>query len=671
MCGIYGIIVREKTTVSAHFIRDSLEFIAKASIARGKDSSGIVFKNTQSQEIHCVKGDIAVNKLLKTREYRQNLTRSLSSYSSGFAFQAMGHARLVTNGSQLRPHNNQPVVKDGVIGIHNGIIVNVDKLWLVHPHLVRKYEIDTEILLSMIKDGLNKSDSHKVAVSKAVQASEGTVSAAVYFDDCSLLVLTSNSGSLYYIITNDILIFASEHAYLSAYIRKFLKPDVKCIQLKARSTLVFDISSFREFEKEPAESSDVGDYIKHRPFAIKEYNIVGPARHEIVIDAVRFKHNQNERYLLQLSQADDNAIKALKRCTKCILPETFPFISFDAAGVCTYCANYRPKNQIHSPESLLEKLEPYRRAGGQPDCLIPFSGGRDSTYTLHYLKKELGFNPIAFTYDWGMVTDLARRNAARVCGKLGVENIIVAADIRLKRKNIKLNIEAWLKKPHLGMVPLFMAGDKYFFYYCNKLLQENDLQVSIWGSNPLENTDFKSGFTGVKPAFDKKRIDDLNLLNKIRLGTFFTKNFLGNTAYLNTSVFDTLGAFSSRYLIKRRGYLQLFDYIKWDEKVIDNLLLNEYNWERSPDNRSTWRIGDGTAAFYNYIYYTVAGFSEFDTFRSNQIREGQLSRSAALNLAQSENIPRYESLRWYLEILGMDFKSTVQQINNIPKFYAR
>ena len=67
------------------------------------------------------------------------------------------------------------------------------------------------------------------------------------------------------------------------------------------------------------------------------------------------------------------------------------------------------------------------------------------------------------TYDLGMVTDLARRNIARICGTLGVENIIVAADIHWKRENIKKNIIALLKSPELGMIPLFMAGDKYFF----------------------------------------------------------------------------------------------------------------------------------------------------------------------------------------------------------------
>ena len=62
-------------------------------------------------------------------------------------------------------------------------------------------------------------------------------------------------------------------------------------------------------------------------------------------------------------------------------------------------------------------------------------------------------NPIAVTYDWGMVTDLARRNQARICGMLGIEHVIVAADIPEKRNYIKNYVSGWLQKPHLGMVP--------------------------------------------------------------------------------------------------------------------------------------------------------------------------------------------------------------------------
>ena len=48
---------------------------------------------------------------------------------------------------------------------------------------------------------------------------------------------------------------------------------------------------------------------------------------------------------------------------------------------------------------------------------------------LHLIQKELKMKSVAYTYDWGMVTDLGRRNISRMCAALGVENIIVAANI--------------------------------------------------------------------------------------------------------------------------------------------------------------------------------------------------------------------------------------------------
>lgn len=98
-------------------------------------------------------------------------------------------------------------------------------------------------------------------------------------------------------------------------------------------------------------------------------------------------------------------------------------------------------------------------------------------------------------------------------------------------------------------------------------------------------------------------------------------------------------------------------------------MIGEYDWETAVDTSTTWRIGDGTAAFYNYIYYTVAGFSEHDTFRSNQIREGVMTRERALELVRDENQPRYQNIRWYLDALGMDFSDVIKTINSIPKLY--
>ena len=155
-----------------------------------------------------------------------------------------------------------------------------------------------------------------------------------------------------------------------------------------------------------------------------------------------------------------------------------PYINFDIKGVCNYCNNYKIRNSPKPISDLQNILDPYKKSKGN-DCIVPFSGGRDSCMGLHLAVKELGMKPVTYTYDWGMVTDLARRNISRFCSELGVENIIVADNIKLKRENVKKNIEAWLKYPDLGMVNLFTAGDKHFFRHVQDIKKQTGINSRL------------------------------------------------------------------------------------------------------------------------------------------------------------------------------------------------
>jgi hypothetical protein len=278
-------------------------------------------------------------------------------------------------------------------------------------------------------------------------------------------------------------------------------------------------------------------------------------------------------------------------------------------------------------------------------------------------------NPIAYTYDWGMVTDLARRNIARICGKLGVEHIIISAHIDSKRKYIRDNVTAWLKRPTLGMIPLFMAGDKHFFYHLEQLKKRMGLSLAFLGENILERTNFKSGFAGIKPFFsDRERVSTLPFTSKIKMAMYYSHQILVNPPYVNMSLFDSAFAAFSYYGIKRE-YVNLFSFLPWKENEIISTIQSEYDFELAVDTESTWRIGDGTSAFYNYIYYTIAGFTENDTFRSNQIREGMLCRNDALDYVRKENMPRYETICQYLDLIGMSMpvERVFEIINAVPK----
>ena len=673
MCGIFGIVAHNNSSYSENFLNKSFNKLGSFSESRGKDSSGICTFDNASKAIDIIKGPIPISELLNNSNSMKSISKSLKKTNS---FKLLfGHARLVTNGSQLNDNNNQPVVKDSIVCVHNGIITNSNELWNGKSNILKKYDIDTEILLSLIENNISDDKPIERIVSDSIKQLEGTVSVAIAFKNINKFILATNNGSLYTFTNNkDILFFASEKNILNKLIKRMNFDNLDNFELKNISpnyglSIGLDNFQIKDFSFEESITGDK-DPIIERKFKITTNMIAGKSdQSELVIDLNKIHLSPNCSKEKLLLQYPIDEIKTLKRCSKCVLPQTFPFIEFNLQGICNYCLN-DSVNQTDKGISRLEKVvEFYRKNDGSPEVLVPISGGRDSCYTLHVAKEILGLNVLTYTYDWGMVTDLARRNIARICGKLSVENIVVSADMSWKRNNIRKNIISWLKYPSLGMIPLFMAGDKYFFYYAYKIKKEMNIDLELWGVNDLENTNFKTGFSGLKPEFDKEHIYSLSLKNKIKLFNYVGYNLVRSPGYINGSIIDSLGSFASRYVTPKSNYFHLFDYLDWDEDTVQNTIINNYNWEKSIDTDSTWRIGDGTASFYNYIYTLICGFSENDTFRSNQIRKGSITRDDALSLVYKENIPRYNSLKWYLEILGLEFSSVVKKINKIERLY--
>ena len=603
MCGIFG-IVSQKIPHRKH-----LETLVRRSERRGKDSSGLVKVN----EGKCF--------ILRSD---QRLTKLLRTFSIGRSRLVFGHSRLITNGTK----DNQPVVRDGVVVVHNGIVVNHSEIW---PRLQEepRLGVDTEVIAAIIARHLSQKGELSEVADKVFELCEGVISCLCLLPAQAKLLAFSNNGSLHEGWIDGDVFFASEAATL-------------------RQMGCHDITVVDSLRIVDAPASDQG---------IVETDIV--TRERELVPALSVEG--------QGSDALVDEMPDVQRCSKCVLPHTFPYISFDAQGVCNYCKNYIVRNEPKPIEELTDLLEPYRR-NGQPDCIIPFSGGRDSCYTLHLAVKKLGLRPVTYTYDWAMVTDLARRNISRMCGTLGVDNIIVADDIEAKRRNIRRNLIAFLKSPHLGMVSILTAGDKHFFRHVETIKNELGIRLNIWGVNPLEVTHFKAGFLGLPPNFAEKRVYNSRWSTQLRYQKLRFRAMLQSPGYFNSSLWDTLSGEYYRTFQKKDSYFHMFDYWKWDENEVDDT-LRDYKWETAIDTDSTWRIGDGTAAFYNYVYQTIAGFTEHDTFRSNQIREGMITRDQAMQLIADENRPRHANIKWYLDTLDLDFRDVIDVINKQPRLY--
>jgi glucosamine--fructose-6-phosphate aminotransferase (isomerizing) len=615
--------------------------LLKHSETRGREAAGLAVHD--GEQIQVLKQGGSVSDFLKNPKLHELLDRALARFQPGKTIAITGHSRLATNGTQADHSNNQPVITHGSVALHNGIIVNDRKL-VARYAFAPESELDSEVLATLLRKKLDDSKDLVAATRATFAEIEGAASIAMLFDNFDTMLLATNTGSLFQLTSanGNVIAFASERFILQRVLddKELSKRlgDVQLEQIRAGHALAVHLPTMRR-----------------RAFSL------APDRDEPPFDDTPNGHHVA---IVDHSSRTDR----LKRCTKCILPETFPFVGFDEHGVCAYCREWKTI-QPKGHEALLQAVEQYRSKDGSPDVIVAFSGGRDSSYGLHYVKKVLGMNPIAFTYDWGMVTDLARRNCARVCGKLGVEHIIRSADITAKRRYVRKNIEAWLKKPELGMVTLFMAGDKEFYAHARQLRKETGIKLVIFCTgNLIEEARYKVGFMGVPQDDDNMVLPNMSVRNKAAMLWYFAKNYAKNPSYINESILDTANAFWQTFVVKD-DFLYLYHYVPWTEDEIVGTIRREYDWEVATDTTTTWRIGDGTAAFYNYIYLTIAGFTEDESMLANMVREGHLTRDEAIKRAAEYSKPRWDSLREYAQLIGFSFEEAMQAINAAPKLF--
>jgi len=117
----------------------------------------------------------------------------------------------------------------------------------------------------------------------------------------------------------------------------------------------------------------------------------------------------------------------MKICTKCVMPDTRPRLTFDHNGVCAACewAEIK-KTQIdwdfrtQELRSLCDSIRGKQRY----DCIVPASGGKDSTYVADKMKNEFGLNVLTITITPPLETEIIQKNMANFLS-YGYDNIKV------------------------------------------------------------------------------------------------------------------------------------------------------------------------------------------------------------------------------------------------------
>ena len=339
-------------------------------------------------------------------------------------------------------------------------------------------------------------------------------------------------------------------------------------------------------------------------------------------------------------------------CSNCVMPETAESLAFDDEGTCSVCGQIEFKHKKidwdERRKNLDKLIDPYRGKNDY-DCIVPFSGGKDSTFTLLYIVNELKLKPLVVRFNHGFLRPTVMDNAEKTFRRLGVDVVHFTPNWKVVQK--------------LMYESLVRRGD--FCWHCHTgifsypmwIALRYDVPLLLWGEPGAEYSSFYS-YDEVEEA------DDRRFNRKINLG-INAEDMLG---MLDNTISDyqvderDLKPFTyppSRDL-RKAGIRSVFlgSYIPWDVRNQVQLIKDELGWqgdevEGIPPEYDYEKIECYMQGVRDYIKYLKRGFGRTAHLASIDIRNNRLSREEGLKLVAEYDGKRPAALDRFLEILGI------------------
>jgi hypothetical protein len=332
----------------------------------------------------------------------------------------------------------------------------------------------------------------------------------------------------------------------------------------------------------------------------------------------------------------------VRRCTRCILPETYPDASFDERGVCRVCREYDSRySNIDWGERearLRRILGRYRRRGGTGyDCLVPLSGGRDSTYTLMLLRRVYGMNPLALHVDNGFACRSAAAGARRVARDLGVDFISYGPSRDLLYRVYAQALEK--------------TGD--FCMACVALVATTSSRFADMHGIRLIVSGFDERTEAPPPEF--AYLDRVCFWNVMK--SRFRRSELARD-YMFPTIRRMLGI----------RQISMPDHLPWDRAAIDRELERELGVRRTAADS---RRDCFATPVSDYIFRLRSGFGKFEYLYAGQVRAGCMGREEALEQAvERGSSVSAEGVGAFLSLIGCD-RSVLEGIGDRSIFDFR
>ena len=348
--------------------------------------------------------------------------------------------------------------------------------------------------------------------------------------------------------------------------------------------------------------------------------------------------------------------RKVQYCKCCIMPNTRPRIVFDEDGVCNACRNAEDKDKIDwdaRREEFLELIGPYRSKDGSWDCVVPWSGGKDSSTIAYRLKFEFDMNPLLVTFSPLIPNDVGRHNRDAF-KRLGFDHLFFepsqTTNRRLARRffeergNLKV---AW--DAGVNAIPV-------------KVAVKFDIPLIFYAEHG------ESEYGGRVLSEESKKVRDFTEVLEHQIGDDpqnwadeeITPNDLNPYTYPDVDEVDSKG-------VKAMYFAYFF---RWSMFENYRFINSKIDFHTNPAGRTEGTftnfdsLDDKTDSTYYYMQYIKFGFGRAVRDACRMIQNGQLSREEGLRLAKEfDGEFPYQYYDEVLEYLGLTTEELVEIVD--------
>ncbi len=313
-------------------------------------------------------------------------------------------------------------------------------------------------------------------------------------------------------------------------------------------------------------------------------------------------------------------------CKKCIMPDTRPDQYLNEDGICNACLSFENQKKIdwdaraNQLNELIEEKKLRNKNGW--NCVVPGSGGKDSTYQI-IRAKELGLNPVFVTASTCDLSEIGRQNLENI-KKIGFDVVEISNNSRVRAKINKIGLELLGDISWPEHVSIFTAPVKFALAY--------DISLILWGENPqLE-------YGGPDDSLNNSILDQKWMEEFGGLIGFRVSDLIENHGFKKHEL--NIYNYPTEKILKEKSILGIFlgFYERWDSlrnyEISKNYGFSAYEPKLEGCYFNFEKIDNYQHGIHDYFKYLKFGFGRATDQLSYMIRRNKIGREEGIGIVK-------------------------------------